>query len=157
MFSRGRLRDSGKYNQTALSIRNFPQLQLLPNGISPGAQHMKQTKAEMLYFILLTLNLISVEEHFSFLKNKTKLFLQIWAPSYPQVCVFNSCLIESSPLVIFGTGFLHVHKVTSDRSPSRVDRRLPLQNQGAFPDFTTLETVWGSCERERDQCIKIMM
>lgn len=73
------------------------------------------------------------------------------APSHPQILVPNGCLIETSPLVIFGTGFLQVHKVTSDWSPPWVDWRLPLENQGALPDFTELQAVWWSWGREREQ------
>lgn len=138
-----------EYNWIVLSIRNFPKSQSLPNKILPGAQCTTLTKAEMFGFTLLTLKLMSLKEPFFLLKIKKKDFLKLWTSSYLQVFVFNSHLIESSPLIIFGSGLLHVHKVTSDRSPSRVDWRLPLKNQGGFPDFTVLETMWWSWERER--------
>lgn len=61
--------------------------------------------------------------------------------TYLQVRVFNGGLIESSPLVLFSTGLLQVQKVASDWSPPRVERGLPLQNQGVLPDLAVPETV----------------
>lgn len=54
----------------------------------------------------------------AFLLSKRKHALNHRAASHPQVLVRNGCLIKSSPLVIFGTGFLQVHKVTGDWSPA---------------------------------------
>lgn len=53
-----------------------------------------------------------------FMLRERKHTLNHRAASHPQVLVWNGCLIKSSPLVIFGTGFLQVHKVTRDWSPA---------------------------------------
>ena len=108
-------------------------------------------------FYLLDFKITLLEDPF-FLKKKKKReregnFLKLSASSDLQVCVFQSRLIESSPPVLSGTGLLYVHKVASDWSPSWVDGRLPLQNQGGFPDLTVLETVrWSWRVKERPMC-----